>query len=232
MKPIKPPRAIAYLATLKPRERVVLAACALVFLFVLLDFGVLRPQRAEVKRLQQEIGRNELETAALVKSLQLASGTSAPDQAAKLKTERDSMIEVIKRAETILQSNSANGSAVQGMRNLTNMQAGLKLVSLRTIPPEPIVVAAALPPVAKAPASAAQSAASAPPGSTPLQIFRSGTEMTVQGSYPALIAFMSAVEKSAPHLLWGDVNLEASFPDSRLRLTLYSIDSRPMGLVE
>jgi hypothetical protein len=233
MKPIKPPRAIAYLATLKPRERVVLAACALVFLFVLLEFGVLRPQRLEVKRLQLETERSEQETAALMKSVQLAKGTAAPDQAEKLKAERDKMAELIKRAETILQSKSANGSTVEGLRNLTNMQAGLTLVALRTIPPEPIVVTTALPAAAKPAASAAKSDASAPQAAAaPLQIFRSGTELTVQGSYPALVTFMTTVEKSAPNLLWGDVSLETNYPESRLRLTLYSIDTRSVGLVE
>jgi MSHA biogenesis protein MshJ len=237
MKPMKPPRVVAYLATLKPRERVVLAACALVFLFVLLEFGVMRPQRAEVKRLQQQIDRNEQESSALMKSLQIARGSAAPDQAATLKAERDKMVEVIQRAQTILQSNAASGNAVEGLRSLTNIQAGLKLVALRTIPPEPIVVANASPTIASKAAGSAQpatSAASAAPAATaaPLQIFRSGVEMTVQGGYPALVAFMSSVEKSAPRLLWGDVNLETSYPESRLRLTLYSIDTRSVGLVE
>jgi MSHA biogenesis protein MshJ len=236
MKPMKPPRVVAYLASLKPRERVVLAACALVFLFVLLEFGVMRPQRAEVKRLQQQMDRIEQESSALMKSLQLARGSAAPDQAVTLKAERDKMVEMIQRAQTILQSNAANGNAVEGLRSLTNIQAGLKLVALRTIPPEPIVVANASPTVvSKAPGSAqpATSAASAPAATVaPLQIFRSGVEMTVQGSYPALVVFMSSVEKSAPRLLWGDVNLETSYPESRLRLTLYSIDTRSVGLVE
>lgn len=233
MKQIKPPRVVAYLATLKPRERVVLAACALVFLFVLLEFGVMRPQRFEVKRLQQDVERNEQETSALMKSLQLARGSAAPDQSAKLQAERDNMAEMVKRAETILQSNSGNGTAVEGLRNLASLNAGVNLVALRTLAPEPIVVATALPPAASASATAplrAASAAAPPPA--PLQIYRSGVELTVQGAYPNLVAFMTAVEKGVPHLLWGDVNLDASYPESRLRLTLYSIDTRPDGLVE
>ena len=61
MKQIKPPRVLSYLATLKPRERVLLGACALVFLFVLLEVGVLRPKRMETKRLQQTIELNNTE---------------------------------------------------------------------------------------------------------------------------------------------------------------------------
>lgn len=232
MKPMKTPRAITYLASLKPRERVVLAACAVVFLFVLLEFGVLRPQRLEVKRLQREVERSEQETATLMSTLKLTKGTAAPDQAERLKIERDKMAGLIARAETILQTNSGS-SAVEGLRNLTNMQAGLKLVALRTIPPEPVVVASASPALAPKAPGAAQPAASAPVATVaPLQIFRSGVEMTVQGSYPALVAFMSAVEKSAPRLLWGDMSLETNYPESRLRLTLYSIDTRSVGLVE
>lgn len=238
MKPMKTPRAIAYLVSLKPRERVVLAACAVVFLFVLLEFGVLRPQRLEVKRLQREVERSEQETATLMSSLKLAKGTAAPDQAERLKIERDKMAELIARAETILQTNSGT-SAVESLRSLTNMQAGLKLVALRTIPPEPVVVTSASPvlvpkvPGAAQPVAPAASAASAPAAAVaPLQIFRSGVEMTLQGSYPALVAFMTTVEKSAPRLLWGDVSLETNYPESRLRLTLYSIDTRSVGLVE
>jgi len=236
MKQIKPPRVLSYLATLKPRERVLLGACALVFLFVLLEVGVLRPKRMETKRLQQTIELNNTEAAALMKSLQLVRGTAAPDQAAQLKAERDRLAEVIQRAETILQSNSGSGSALEGMRSLTNAQAGLKLVALRTLPPEAIALAAAPAPAPLSKASAAQrsasSAATPVAPAAPLQVFRSGLEMTLQGSYPALVAFMTGVEKGAPRLLWGDVNLETNYPESRLRLTLYSIDTRSVGLVE
>jgi hypothetical protein len=237
MKQIKPPRALAYLATLKPRERVLLGACALVFFYVVLEVLIVRPQRAETKRLQQVIERNNTEAVALVKSLEVVRSTAAPDQTAQLKVERDKMVEVIQRAETILQSNSGSGSALEGMRALTNAQAGLKLVALKTLPPEPIVLASGSPssvPQGKAGAAQAAAPAASAPGApaAPLQIFRSGVEMTLQGSYPTLVAFMTAVQKSAPRLLWGDVNLETIYPESRVKLTLYSIDTRPIGLVE
>lgn len=224
---MKTQRILSYLAGLKPRERILLAACALVFLFIILEFAIARPQRLENKRVQAEIERTNAEVSALTQVLQVARANSAPDLTKKLRADRDQMAAAIHRAETILKSSSGPGS-LDSLHTLVAAQGGVKLVALRTIAPEMLSIA----PSSPAPATQRAASGNASPAA-PLLIFRSAVEVTVQGTYPALAAFLSSVEREAPQLLWGEVNLDTiAYPESRLKLTLYSLDTRPTGLVE
>ncbi|MGI4845257.1 MAG: type II secretion system protein GspM [Janthinobacterium lividum] len=114
--------------------------------------------------------------------------------------------------------------------------ARLKLVSMRTLPVEPMSSlggqgAAAAPPGA-APDAAAQApvAASAP---APVLLYRHGVEVTVRGNYLDMVDYMSALEAMPTRLFWGRAQLDVeAYPAARLTLTLYtlSLDRKWMKL--
>ena len=104
----------------------------------------------------------------------------------------------------------------------------LQLVSMRTLPVEPVLGAAK--PQA-APANAGAEAQSA--NKQGALLYRHGVEVSVRGNYLDMIAYMAALEAMPTQLFWGRAQLEAeTWPASRLTLTLYtlSLDAKWMKL--
>ncbi|HZV53701.1 MAG TPA: type II secretion system protein GspM [Rhodocyclaceae bacterium] len=92
-------------------------------------------------------------------------------------------------------------------------QRGLSLVSLRSLPPEPLI----MPPVEKG------SAARAP--AVPREnIYRHGLEIRIAGGYADLLAYVAELERAPERLLWGGMVLAVTdYPRSELTLTVYTL---------
>lgn len=124
--------------------------------------------------------------------------------------------------------------------------ARLKLVSMRTLPVEPLAPSAAGP--GAAPASGSISPPVSPPVSSPAPadtpgggaagqsaelLYRHGVEVTVRGNYLDIVDYMSALEAMPTRMFWGKASLEVEeYPASRLTLTLHtlSLDRKWMKL--
>ena len=103
----------------------------------------------------------------------------------------------------------------------------LQMVSMRTLPVEPVMGAAK---------RQAADAAAAAPVAVPVaagSLYRHGVEVTVRGNYLDMVGYMAALESMPTQLFWGRAQLEAeTWPKSRLTLTLYtlSLDAKWMKL--
>lgn len=96
-------------------------------------------------------------------------------------------------------------------------QRNLRLTSMRTLP---AVQADA------APAAPAQAVPGAPPVKAPPQMLhRHGVELVVEGSYPDMVAYMTALESMQGQLFWGSATLAAEkYPTSTLTLVVYTVN--------
>lgn len=125
-------------------------------------------------------------------------------------------------------------------------QGSVKVVGLSTLAPQdartPIGAAARpnaattmptpapLPPVAASAVPAVAGALNTPPTATPAAVegaplYRHGVEITVEGSYGDLMAWLFSLENlPGPRLLWGGVKLNVDqHPTVRLSLTVYTL---------
>ncbi|MBD8726145.1 hypothetical protein IFT43_22530 [Oxalobacteraceae sp. CFBP 13708] len=94
----------------------------------------------------------------------------------------------------------------------------LKLVSMRTLPAEPLAAPGATP----APAAAA-GAAPAAGGDVPL-LYRHGVEVTVRGNYLDMVDYMSTLDAMPTRMFWGRAQLDVeTYPTARLTLTLHTL---------
>lgn len=94
----------------------------------------------------------------------------------------------------------------------------LKLVSMRTLPAEPL----AAPGAAPAPATAA-GAAPAAASDVPL-LYRHGVEVAVRGNYLDMVDYMSALDAMPTRMFWGRARLDVeTYPTARLTLTLHTL---------
>jgi MSHA biogenesis protein MshJ len=97
----------------------------------------------------------------------------------------------------------------------------LKLVSMRTLPAEPL----AAPGATAATAAPAAPATPAPVagGDVPL-LYRHGVEVTVRGNYLAMVDYMSTLDAMPTRMFWGRAQLDVeTYPTARLTLTLHTL---------
>ena len=98
----------------------------------------------------------------------------------------------------------------------------LKLVSMRTLPAEPLAAPGTAPAAAAAPAANA-GAAPAAAIDVPL-LYRHGVEVTVRGNYLDMVDYMSALDAMPTRMFWGRARLDVeTYPGARLTLTLHTL---------
>lgn len=113
----------------------------------------------------------------------------------------------------------------QLLQSLLSRHGGLSLVSLRTLPPTPLIA----PPVPAKEAKAGETPPSLPPGSN---IFRHGIEIKVAGNYQSLLGYVGELERAPQKLLWEGMSLKViSYPRSELTLTIYTLSLDPTWLI-
>ncbi len=111
------------------------------------------------------------------------------------------------------------------LEHMLAQSGGLHLRSMQSLPR---VELTASPNEASAAAAAATAAASAPanaavPANAPA-LYRHGVELTVEGGYADLLAYLEALETMPQRVLWGGVQLKvAEYPKAVLTLRLYTL---------
>jgi MSHA biogenesis protein MshJ len=103
----------------------------------------------------------------------------------------------------------------------------LKLVSMRTLPAEPLAA-----PGAVAAPEAVPGSVPAAGGDVPL-LYRHGVEVTVRGNYLDMVDYMNTLDAMPTRMFWGRAELDVeTYPTARLTLTLntLSLDRQWMKL--
>jgi MSHA biogenesis protein MshJ len=106
------------------------------------------------------------------------------------------------------------------LESILRANGKLKLVSMRTLPVEPL----SGPPGAAAAQAAAGAAAADPAPDAALLLYRHGVEVTVRGNYLDMVDYMSALEALPTRMFWGRAQLDVEeYPAARLTLTLHTL---------
>jgi len=94
----------------------------------------------------------------------------------------------------------------------------LKLVSMRTLPAEPLAA-----PIAPSAPAAPATPSPAAGGDVPL-LYRHGVEVTVRGNYLDMVDYMSTLDAMPTRMFWGRAQLDVeTYPTARLTLTLHTL---------
>ena len=207
--------------SLRERALVCLAVCAL------LAFGghalVLAPMAAQRDALHAQIAQQRGAMAAIDEAI--ASRVQAfqhdPDAAARarLNALHHEMGVLGERLLAVEHGLVAPERMAPLIEAILRANARLALVSMRTLPAEPLAQA----PAAGSPPVLAPVAAPAAPAATPL-LYRHGIEVTVRGNYLDMVDYMSALEAMPTRMFWGSARLDVeAYPAARLTLTLHSL---------
>ena len=213
------------------RERaLVLATAAVLLLFLFYNFGLsslYAKQTALVARMAQQQNQMSAIDVAIAQKLQaFATDPNAGNrlrlQKLKLETERAGAALRVRQKGLL-----APDKMVLLLENILQRHGQLRLVSLKTLPASPMGAGA------EDMSAAARPGAGTAAAKAPEIFFRHGVEITVQGSYSDLLAYMAALEVMPVQLFWGKAKMNVDeYPLSSLTLTVYtvSLDKKWMKL--
>jgi len=166
------------------------------------DLGALRPQVLALQARQRDPDAATLtQLKALRQQLQLADGEFAQVQRALVQPQ-----EMGHLLDSLLQSHK-----------------GLQLIALRSVPVMSVAELIGSPKPA-AVASAASAESTAPKETRDAWLYRHGVEITVQGSYSDMQAYLAALENLPRRVYWGELKIDAQhWPANLMKVTVYTI---------
>lgn len=200
-------------------ERAMFFGAVALVLMTLLQVFLLNPVLSQRNQLSAQIAQQQDETKAIQARIQGLVRPDLPDQdalnRAKLKSLREQMAQLERQFEEQQRQFVAPGKMAAMLENMIAKNRKLQLLSLRNLPGSSVAETDAV-----APASAAGGGARAGGGR---EIFRHAVELSIKGSYFDLLDYLAALERMPEHLFWDGFELTAQYPQSVLKLTIYTL---------
>jgi len=204
------------------RERLMIFAMLAVTLVALVVTGAIDPISAKQKILSQKLAQSQAQTQALEAQMQALAEAAKNDPDAPNKL-RLSALEA-KRKTALAELSSVKQGLVtpdqmtQVLRDWLGRNPRLSLVSIKTLSVSPLTQAS------KAVDAASKSDTKPKQPATDLGLYKHGVEISVEGSYPDLVAYLAELEQLPWRMYWGGINLSTqTYPISRLTLTVYTL---------
>jgi MSHA biogenesis protein MshJ len=203
------------------RERVmVFSATAIVIVYVIYAAAIEPAQRRQQQLATQMQNQREA-TAALKTQREKLGSATAPDTA--LAARREALARRIEEADATLRALHKGLVPAQRMNELLQemlrADAGLQLVSLRTLETVPLLPDApkAAPPAAAAKTTPNRAFAEA-------NVYKHGVEITLRGGYEQLYDYLARLERSPWSMFWSRARLTTeTHPRLTLTLTVYTL---------
>jgi MSHA biogenesis protein MshJ len=221
-------RLAARVDALTLRERVLLFAAIAAGYVFLMHFLALGPMFAKQDLLRTQIVQQQNNLAGIDNEIseKVAAAQVDPDaptraRIAAVRAQTDALATSLRALQNGLVPPERMAPLVEA---ILRANGRLQLVSMRTLPVEPLLGAARPQPAAPSASEAARPAA---------LLYRHGVDVTVRGNYLDMIGTMAALESMPTQVFWGAARLETeTWPTSRLTLTLYtlSLDAKWMKL--
>lgn len=219
----------ARFAALQQREKLMVAGATL---FAILFGGYslwIEPAQLQTTRLTKALAQQQTELAQLNAQLAAlaaqASDPDAPNRAALEQIHRQ-LAETDREIQGFDRVLITPAQAPALLQTLLAKHRGLSLVSLNTLPPQPLIT----PPKKEAkPGDPASKPVAEMPGGN---IYKHGIEIKIAGGYHDLLTYVSELESGPQKLLWGGMSLAVQkHPVSELTLTVYSLSLESAWLV-
>lgn len=213
--------------SMRERAMVGLAACSL--LAFVGNAAVLAPihkkqeaLRAQIAQQRSAIAGIDGEITTRVQAFQVDPDAAARARLNALRQEVGQLGEQLLAIEHGLVAPERMGPLVDG---ILRANGRLRLVSMRTLPVEPLAGPESASTTAAAATSApAATAAPAESGAAVPLLYRHGVQITVRGNYLDMVDYMGALDAMPTRLFWGRAQLDVEeYPAACLTLTLHTL---------
>lgn len=216
--------ASAWFAVRQKREKWILALALLVGVAAVTDALWLTPAFRNAKAQQSLIAQKETELAQLdAQRATLRESLRVREMEVARETEllRNQLAGITGQLAEFEKSLVPAKQMPEFLRSLLP-GGGVEILTLRTLAPTPLIV--------RAPAETKDAAAK--PDGPAANLYKHGIEITLSGSYDALLSYLSRLERSPQRVLWGHLELKADkHPRNELTLILYTLSLDPSWLV-
>lgn len=213
---------LARFDALSLRERVLVSAAVLAVLAFVIHALVVAPRQKAKVALVQQVVQQQTDLATIRTQLQGLSA-QAKDPDAETRMQLEMARAQIERMQGRFRSLERNLVAPQKvpllLQELLRRKQALRLVSLRTLPVTGLIERKDTPPQ-KSPGPTDGTTVPAVPEAG---IYKHGVEITVQGSYRDLLAYLAELEQLPQQLFWSRAGLRAQYPVSTLTLTVFTL---------
>jgi MSHA biogenesis protein MshJ len=210
----------ARIDALSQRERIMSFAASAAALVFVAQMSVIGPllRKQELLRSQVVQQQNSIEgvNAQIIEKLKEAETDPDAPVRARLQAVREESVRLTGSLRAMQQGLVAPERMAPLLESILRANGRLKMVSVRTLPVEPL-----------------SGAGARKEGPKHELLFRHGVELTVRGSYLDMVDHMTALESLPTQLFWGKAQLDVEeYPTVRLTLTLYtlSLDDKWMKL--
>lgn len=224
----------ARIDALSQRERLMVFAALLAVLAFAAQFIVFGPQQRKQDLLRAQIARQHSDienvNGQIVQTLHAAEADPDAPLRERLAAVRGETERLSGELRAMQRGLVPPERIAPLLESILRANGRLKLVSVRTLPVDPL---SALGAGAEQGAAVASTSAAPMAAKGPELLFRHGVELTVRGSYLDMVDYMSALEALPTQLFWGRAQLDVEdYPTVRLTLTLYtlSLDQKWMKL--
>jgi MSHA biogenesis protein MshJ len=195
------------------RERLMILAALLALVWMLFEALLLTPMLQKQKLYRQEISAKQQQVVSLQAQQAATRQTSLvdpdagnKDRLAELQQNMTRMDDDLRAAQRQLISPDRMPKVLE---SVLQKDRQVRLVALATLPVSGLMDGVAGSKELKTPVSG---------------IYKHGFEVTLEGSYPDLMRYVTALEASPWGMLWGEISLQAGvYPLSSLKLTLYTL---------
>lgn len=191
------------------RERAMVAATVLAVLWALWDGLLMRPLGALEQARQEQLASLTQQVGDLHRSIQTlatAQGTD-PDTATRrrLAEARARVIELDARLRTATRELVPPAEMAALLESVVLRAGNLALTGMQTLPAQPVVA-----------------------DGTDTGYYRHGLQVDLRGNYLDALEYLRALESLQWQFLWDTVELQVlEHPDSRIRITVYTLGARP-----
>ncbi len=203
------------------RERLLLLVAVAAALYFVFDALLLAPQQKRIKQLNESAQMHRQEKDALVAQLAVleANRSKAVDLVQSQRNEMAALQKQIAAAEFFYSQPGEQRSSGLGtlLHELLASNPRVALAGLKTQPTS----------VFFAPAAPAAGNKAAQPGpESKNTVYRSGIEVSLKGSFAALLTYLQALERRSDRTFWANARLDvAAYPEAVLRLDIATLGS-------
>ena len=189
------------------RERALVFGAGALVLVALAKIVLIDPELVRQRTTSRITQQNRIEMRAVQTQIQTLVRERNADPNAPLRARIAALKKQIALNDTEIDNEQRRFTSPERMRDMLEEmvlgQRGLTLLELNTIPAAEVTAAA---------------------GPMPRKVYRHGVELTVQGSYRDLYAYLNALEDLPTQLYWGGAELVVGqYPQSSLKLIVYTL---------
>lgn len=192
-------RYVAWFDARNSRERAIVAASVLFLILYPAYLYLIEPAVINARKLSAEAQQQRAAAAQLQSQIAMLQAQAHDPEAALRKTLADLRQQIAAqepRFKVVEQSMVPAAKVVALLERLLVRNRSLQLVSLKSLPPTPLVERKAAP--------------DAGTGVPEANVYNHGIEIAVSGGYGDLLSYLSELEKSPQRVLWGKLVLDAS----------------------